>query len=83
MSSQHFVERLHDGQVLGLFRQRREEGGCYDEQYDFTSGRWVDDDTGAVASFTFRGEPSGEPVSEAEAQAMIHTGIESSTSPAH
>lgn len=82
MSSQHFVERLHDGQVLGLFRQRREGGGCFDEQYDFTAGRWIEDDTGAVASFTFRGEPSGEPISEAEAQTMILRVIESRTAPA-
>lgn len=81
MSSQHFVERLHDGQVLGLFRQRREAGACFDEQYDFAAGRWVDDDTGAVASFTFRGETSGEPISEAEAEAVIRSGIEPSTTP--
>ncbi len=83
MSVQHFVERLHDGQVLGLFRQRREGGGCFDEQYDFAAGRWVDDGTGAVASFTFRGESSAEPISEADAQAIIRRVIRTSTSPAH
>lgn len=79
MSWQHFVERLNDGQVLGLFRQRREGGECFDEQYDFEAGRWVADDTGAVASFTFRGEPSGEPISDGAAESMIRSGTTSTT----
>lgn len=80
VSMEYFVERLHEGKPIGLFRQCRESHGCSDKQYDFTAGRWVEDETGAVASFTFRAEPSGERINEGEALELIRTGIKQSPS---